>query len=330
MNVIEIDGTRYLKAVDAAKEVGYTTDYVGQLARAGKIVAKQVGRAWYVRENDLILHKQENLRSNKEKTKNDLRRSLVREKEHRIYNTFYTPPHNTLSDFQRRLLDTTVKYEPDTHTLTPSVLKEEKVAAEPRSEYIKHISVFDTEEKSSEAKAPRFLSVKEKSKHVFLTPEREAEPSMKGEVALVDLNEYSDELEKTTAPEREFSSRDFLLSHKERLEKREATVFSPIKDHELTFRNEISLADVPVISLGKRRVTSIALPIVTTLAPLLLFLLLAFSASGLLLQKVVVYQQAEVISADPYYQTYYNLSNPSTLKEKLSRLNDIYRYFNIK
>jgi hypothetical protein len=54
---IELGGEVYLSSVRAAEELGYTKDYVGQLARAGKIDAKLIGRSWYVLESSLREHK---------------------------------------------------------------------------------------------------------------------------------------------------------------------------------------------------------------------------------------------------------------------------------
>lgn len=48
MDSLEIDGKTYVSARKAAKEHGYVADYIGQLIRAGKLVGKKVGRAWYV------------------------------------------------------------------------------------------------------------------------------------------------------------------------------------------------------------------------------------------------------------------------------------------
>jgi len=48
MNTVEIKGVLYKKSALIAKQFGYTTDYVGQLCRAGKVNAQMVGRSWYV------------------------------------------------------------------------------------------------------------------------------------------------------------------------------------------------------------------------------------------------------------------------------------------
>ncbi|MDP3735522.1 MAG: hypothetical protein Q8R39_03795, partial [bacterium] len=54
---IEKQGKKYISAKRAAAEFGYTTDYIGQLARGGKIDATLVGRSWYVTESSLENHR---------------------------------------------------------------------------------------------------------------------------------------------------------------------------------------------------------------------------------------------------------------------------------
>jgi excisionase family DNA binding protein len=54
---IVIDGEQYISSGRAAKLVGYTKDYVGQLARLGKIKATRVGRNWYINEASINKHK---------------------------------------------------------------------------------------------------------------------------------------------------------------------------------------------------------------------------------------------------------------------------------
>lgn len=56
-DTIEIDGIAFVPAKRAARLVGYAPDYVGQLARSGKLQAKLVGRSWYVTEDSIREHK---------------------------------------------------------------------------------------------------------------------------------------------------------------------------------------------------------------------------------------------------------------------------------
>jgi len=56
MDEIEIGGTRYISSKRASEITGYAKDYIGQLARGGKIAATRVGRAWYVDEQAIKKH----------------------------------------------------------------------------------------------------------------------------------------------------------------------------------------------------------------------------------------------------------------------------------
>lgn len=58
LNELTLDGKRYISVKRAATLADYTTDYVGQLCRGGKLEAKRMGRNWYVLEESLIDHKQ--------------------------------------------------------------------------------------------------------------------------------------------------------------------------------------------------------------------------------------------------------------------------------
>ena len=57
MKELTLNGKAYLATKRAAEITGYTTDYVGQLARQGKIDAQLVGRNWYLSEESITKHK---------------------------------------------------------------------------------------------------------------------------------------------------------------------------------------------------------------------------------------------------------------------------------
>lgn len=57
--IVSFDGKDYVSASKAAKLTGYHADYVGQLARAGKVLSRQVGNRWYVEREGLVAHKAE-------------------------------------------------------------------------------------------------------------------------------------------------------------------------------------------------------------------------------------------------------------------------------
>ncbi len=54
------DGIEYISTGRAADLTGYAQDYVGQLARSGEVVARRVGRRWFVGRASLVAHKKEN------------------------------------------------------------------------------------------------------------------------------------------------------------------------------------------------------------------------------------------------------------------------------
>lgn len=58
-SALSFEGKEYVSASRAAKITGYNQDYVGQLARGGKIPSKQIGNRWYVDSAALVQHKAE-------------------------------------------------------------------------------------------------------------------------------------------------------------------------------------------------------------------------------------------------------------------------------
>lgn len=57
---ISFDGRDYVSAQRGADITGYHQDYVGQLARSGKVLSRQIGNRWYVDREELIEHKRHN------------------------------------------------------------------------------------------------------------------------------------------------------------------------------------------------------------------------------------------------------------------------------
>lgn len=137
MDTVNVQGRIYKKAALAAKELGYTTDYVGQLCRGKKINARLVGRSWYVDPQSLTQH---------QATKQAIKRAPVIQRQrttqepetklsersnhtenyvaHRSVEPFLTK--NTLkavrvtsSEPIRKL--TTVRYESDDYALLPKI-----------------------------------------------------------------------------------------------------------------------------------------------------------------------------------------------------------------
>lgn len=58
-SLLSFDGTPYVSAAEGSRITGYSQDYVGQLAREGAILSRQVGKRWYVDAKALKSHKAE-------------------------------------------------------------------------------------------------------------------------------------------------------------------------------------------------------------------------------------------------------------------------------
>jgi len=72
MERLVIEGKNYISSKRAAELMGYTQDYIGQLARGGKISAERVSGIWYVNEDEFIgLSKKNKLSSKNVEEKKD-------------------------------------------------------------------------------------------------------------------------------------------------------------------------------------------------------------------------------------------------------------------
>lgn len=76
MEVLVLDGKSYVKASKAARDLGYATDYVGQLCRGGKVDAHLIGRTWYVNKDELSTHRTEKKRMSRVKAREYAKRSI--------------------------------------------------------------------------------------------------------------------------------------------------------------------------------------------------------------------------------------------------------------
>lgn len=56
MQEVSLGGKTFISVKRAAEITGYTRDYLGQLARGGKIESQRVGRSWYVNIDSLSKH----------------------------------------------------------------------------------------------------------------------------------------------------------------------------------------------------------------------------------------------------------------------------------
>ena len=58
MDKVTLNGKVYERSAAVAKRHGYTSDYMGQLSRSGKVDAELVGRSWYVHSPSVEAYKQ--------------------------------------------------------------------------------------------------------------------------------------------------------------------------------------------------------------------------------------------------------------------------------
>jgi hypothetical protein len=56
MDELDVQGKKYISSKRGAELTGYAKDYIGQLARAGKVPGTRFGRAWFVEEAALLKH----------------------------------------------------------------------------------------------------------------------------------------------------------------------------------------------------------------------------------------------------------------------------------
>ena len=88
---LQVNNTEYVKASVAARAVGYTSDYVGRLAREKKIAATRVGRQWFI---DLESLKKFIANSDKKKSERREKLRSVRKVEHRVHQNKTSKAHH--------------------------------------------------------------------------------------------------------------------------------------------------------------------------------------------------------------------------------------------
>ncbi len=110
MEVLVLDGKDYVKASKAARDLGYATDYVGQLCRSGQIDAHLIGRTWYVNKDELSNHKVEKKRISRVKAREYAKRSIEEHKKN-------------IQEKEKTNKDIEIQYESDNEELIPEVRK---------------------------------------------------------------------------------------------------------------------------------------------------------------------------------------------------------------
>jgi hypothetical protein len=136
METIEMDGIEYLKASAAAKQFGYTSDYVGQLCRGGKVRARLIGRAWFVDPTSIEEYQQGKYQDDsgsgelsRESDTSRNTRSSRRNVKVRISNKAVTSLHTQKLAQVRNSRTLHVNYEPDESELFPTLRMRESLPA---------------------------------------------------------------------------------------------------------------------------------------------------------------------------------------------------------
>lgn len=111
MDILVLDGKEYIKASKAAKDLGYTSDYIGQLCRNKSISAHLIGRTWYVNTNELSAHKVDKKRISRVKAREQAKKSIAEYKE------------KVNQKAQNNYKNIVIHYESDTASLIPETRK---------------------------------------------------------------------------------------------------------------------------------------------------------------------------------------------------------------
>jgi len=111
METLVLNGKEYVKASKAAKDLGYTSDYVGQLCRGGSVDAHLVGRTWYVNPDTLTNHKVEKKRNARVKAREYAKKAIEESRSLKI---------NRSKNSYKNIA---IRYEDDSEELIPAVRK---------------------------------------------------------------------------------------------------------------------------------------------------------------------------------------------------------------
>lgn len=134
MEVLTLNGKQYVKASKAAKDLGYASDYVGQLCRSGTVDAHLVGRTWYVNPDTLGAHRVEKRRNARTKAREYAQKAIKESREVTV---------NTNTNAYRNIA---IRYQGDGSDLVPPV-KKVHIASE---EFIAERNESDSESDSYE------------------------------------------------------------------------------------------------------------------------------------------------------------------------------------
>lgn len=190
MEILVLDGKSYVKASKAAKELGYATDYVGQLCRSGQVDAHLIGRTWYVNQEELSTHRTEKKRMSRTKAREYAKRSIeeYREKTAKSTNIY-------------RNID--IQYEHDEQPLLP-VTKKLQIKSEPAKKEYAYKERVEGDE----------MEILNKGKSVVMSGDIKITDVTDGEIDR-DTTVLRPRLMRTPEPPVQASSRTQSISHEE-------------------------------------------------------------------------------------------------------------------
>ena len=203
MKELAIDGKKYVKASAIAKDLGYTSDYVGQLCRGGKIDAQLVGRSWYVDRDSIQAYKKSRYRSNQAKSKASVqayqaaRKDVTATRARTAEMTRHVPVHH---------------YETDEADLLPAVQKEKQTApaaADP--------TTTDHEQEKPAAAPEKKVPLKSKSSQRTFKPADKTEVKFTGRLPIANSETTATEPEVDEAPAPQPVKKAEPVSRKKRL-----------------------------------------------------------------------------------------------------------------
>jgi len=292
MDAIEIGGSRYIKADDAARLTGYATDYIGQLSRSGKISAQRIGRMWYVDQDDIVAHKKGNARSNKQKTREALHQKIEENIPGQIH---YASLLSSNAEVRSRVLDASIRYEQDISPLAP--VFEEK---EMHSEAQESVAAPQEDQEMEDESEIEEVTVQESKEQVF-EPQMESHAVSMRKVDEKDLEEEGfDRL--SSSPHVAVAVRE--IHH-----------HAPVRPQVLT-RSPLTHIPRPtraIVPLGSPSY-AVARPFVRALVSLALVLGFIFSLSSVFFEQVLVYERGKSVAARPYYQISYGVASFSSVQ----------------
>lgn len=290
MDEVEISGRRYIKASIAAKKMGYASDYIGQLCRAGKIDGKRIGRTWYVDADSLVAHRSENVRSNRQKTIEEIDRGRIFSEGQKTNQGMRHSRH--MPSHQKHILSVPITYEKDEHPLFLKTQKSPERKLTP-------VSVSD-EESAEESTWSATMDLSEREEDIEENEaETEREVFLSGSIPVA-LAEDAEELETASIAElNKTEHADPESVFMERLEAKERILREPLGNERLLPAKRPVLAIVPI--------TTVVLGLIAMVG-------------GVFLQNVWIYDAGnKTLSERPYFEVTVSLASVSSIYSLISR-----------